>query len=91
MVEPGDDLKAVFDKALKDAKKLNHEYITLEHILFAMLCEEKFVNVINGYGADAILMKKDLENYLKTKCTDITLESTDKRFKPKKHKVLNVC
>ena len=84
MVEPGDDLKAVFDKALKDAKKLNHEYITLEHILFAMLCEEKFVNVINGYGADAILMKKDLENYLKTKCTDITLESTDKRFKPKK-------
>ena len=65
MVEPGDDLKAVFDKALKDAKNLKHEYITLEHILFAMLCEEKFVNVVNGFGADAILMRKDLETILR--------------------------
>ena len=84
MVEPGDDLKAVFDKALKDAKNLKHEYITLEHILFAMLCEEKFVNVVNGFGADAILMKKDLENYLKNKCKDIILENPDPKYKPKK-------
>jgi ATP-dependent Clp protease ATP-binding subunit ClpA len=84
MVEPGDDLKAVFDKALKDAKNLKHEYITLEHILFAMLCEEKFVNVVNGFGADAILMKKDLENYLKNKCKDIILENADTKYKPKK-------
>jgi len=84
MVEPGDDLKAVFDKALKDAKNLKHEYITLEHILFAMLCEEKFVNVVNGFGADAILMKKDLENYLKNKCKDIILENADPKYKPKK-------
>ena len=29
MVEPGEELKLVFDKAITDAKKLKHEYITI--------------------------------------------------------------
>ena len=29
MVEPSDELQVVFEKAIKDAKKLHHEYITL--------------------------------------------------------------
>ena len=40
MVEPGEELKLVFDKAIIDAKKLKHEYITIEHILFSMMCSE---------------------------------------------------
>ena len=46
MVEPSQDLQLVFDKAIKDAKKLYHEYVTLEHLLFAMLCEENFGNML---------------------------------------------
>ena len=38
MVEPNDDLQTVFDKAVSVAKKLKHEYVTLEHLLYAMLC-----------------------------------------------------
>ena len=38
MVEPSDELQVVFEKAIKDAKKLRHEYVTLEHLFFAMLC-----------------------------------------------------
>ena len=41
MVEPSDELQSVFDKSVSDAKKLNHEYVTLEHVLFAMLCSDK--------------------------------------------------
>ena len=37
MVEPSDNLQAVFEKALETAKKLHHEYLTIEHLLFAML------------------------------------------------------
>ena len=33
MVEPSKELQLVFDKAINDAKKLNHEYVTLEHVL----------------------------------------------------------
>jgi ATP-dependent Clp protease ATP-binding subunit ClpA len=82
MVEPGEELKLVFEKALKDAKKLKHEYVTIEHLLFAMLCEEKFETVVNGYGSDVEFIKKNLENHLKTNCEDLITE--EPRYKPKK-------
>ena len=37
MVEPSKTLQAVFDKVVKDAIKLRHEYVTLEHLLYACL------------------------------------------------------
>jgi len=82
MVEPSKELQAVFDKAVNDAKKLQHEYITLEHLLFAMLCEETFGTLITGYGADTEHMRKELEHYLKTNLNDIKIE--EKKYKPKK-------
>jgi ATP-dependent Clp protease ATP-binding subunit ClpA len=82
MVEPSKELQAVFDKAVTDAKKLQHEYVTLEHLLYAMLCEDTFSKLVNGYGADVELMKKELENFLKTKLDDIKIEID--KFKPKK-------
>jgi len=81
MVEPSENLKLVFDKALDVAKKLQHEYLTIEHLLFAMLCEESFFNCVQGYGADPDYIKKNLEHYLKTKLTDIVVQET---MKPKK-------
>jgi len=82
MVEPSKELQAVFDKAVNDAKKLQHEYITLEHLLFSMLCEETFGTLITGYGADAEHMRKELESYLTTNLNDIKIE--EKKYKPKK-------
>ena len=82
MVEPGEELKLVFEKAVRDARKLRHEYVTIEHLLFAMLCEEKFDTIVNGYGVDPDFIKKNLENHLKTNCDELIVD-TDK-FKPKK-------
>jgi ATP-dependent Clp protease ATP-binding subunit ClpA len=82
MVEPSNELQLVFEKAIDVAKKLRHEYLTLEHLLFAMLCEESFHKCVTGYGADADFVKKSLEHHLKTKLQDITLEVEG--AKPKK-------
>ena len=81
MVEPSNELQLVFEKAIDVAKKLKHEYLTLEHLLFAMLCEESFYKCVNGYGADAEYLKKTLEHYLKTKLTEIICEE---EVKPRK-------
>ena len=75
MVEPSTELQMVFDKAIDVAKKLNHEYITLEHLCFAMLCEDSFSKCITGFGADADYIRKNLEHYLKTKLTEIIIET----------------
>jgi len=82
MVEPSETLQVVFEKAIKDAKKLSHEYVTVEHLLFAMLCEENFINVIKGYGADLDYLKQNLEHHLKNNCDELKI--TDSKFKPKK-------
>ena len=80
MVEPSKELQLVFEKAITDAKKLQHEYVTLEHLLFAMLCEENFEKMVEGYGADPLFVKKNLENHL------LNLEEIklDESVKPKK-------
>ena len=82
MVEPSEDLKLVFEKSIKDARKLNHEYVTVEHLLFAMLCEEKFETLMEGYGVDPKFVKTNLENHLKTGCDEIVTD--EKNYKPKK-------
>ena len=82
MVEPSATLQLVFEKSIKDAKKLQHEYVTLEHLVFAMLCEENFYNVVSGFGADIDYIKSNLEHYLKNNLDEIKTEAT--KYKPKK-------
>ena len=82
MVEPSKELQLVFDKSIKDAQKLQHEYVTLEHLLYAMFCEENFLNVVTMFGADVEYIKANLEHHLKTQCDEIKTE--EEKFKPKK-------
>ena len=82
MVEPSEALQLVFDKAMKDAKKLKHEYVTIEHLLYAMLCEQELAKALKGFGADLDYIKTNLEHHLKTNCDELKMEVT--KFKPKK-------
>ena len=82
MVEPSESLKLVFEKSIKDARKLKHEYVTVEHLLFAMLCEETFEKLVEGYGIDPKFVKTNLENHLKNHCEEIMIDND--KHKPKK-------
>ena len=82
MVEPSEELQVVFDKAIKDAKALKHEYVTLEHLLFAMLASQNFQKILEGYGVNVDRLQADAMDYLKTKLDDIVV--SDVNYKPKK-------
>ena len=82
MVEPSDNLQVVFEKAIDTAKKLHHEYLTIEHLLYAMLMEDTFTTTVQGYGANVGTLKSNLADYLQHKCAEITV--TDVVVKPKK-------
>ena len=84
MVEPSAELQAVFDKAVKDAKKLRHEYVTLEHLLFSMMCSDSFNSLLQGFGANIDYLKSNLEHYLKNSLDEITREEDTQKFKPRK-------
>ena len=89
MVEPSEELQLVFDKAVKDAKALKHEYVTLEHLLFAMLCSENFYNLVKGASADVDYIKTNLEHYLKNNLEEIKTEA--EKYKPKKTQSVERC
>ena len=82
MVEPSKELQLVFDKAVKDAAKLQHEYVTLEHLLFAMMCSDNFYTLVKGFGADVEYIKSNLEHFLKNNLQDI--KTDQEKYKPKK-------
>ena len=82
MVEPSKELQLVFDKAIKDAKNLKHEYVTLEHLVYAIFCEENFCQYVSSFGANIDYIKSNLELYLKNDLDDIKVEI--KKYKPKK-------
>jgi ATP-dependent Clp protease ATP-binding subunit ClpA len=82
MVEPSDNLQAVFERAIDTAKKLHHEYLTIEHLLFAMLTDDSFSAAVTGFGKDIESLKQSLQDFLQNKCGEITVP--DVVVKPKK-------
>jgi ATP-dependent Clp protease ATP-binding subunit ClpA len=82
MVEPSDNLQAVFERAIDTAKKLHHEYLTIEHLLCAMLMEDSFVACLQEFGANPENLKNQLLDYLQNKCGEITV--ADVVIKPRK-------
>ena len=91
MVEPSKDLQLVFDKAVKDAFNLKHEYVTLEHLLFAMLCSDNFYGLVKDFGVDPEYLKSNLEHHLKVGCDKIKVAEDMGKYKPKKTATVERC
>lgn len=79
MLEPNQDLAAIFERSVKIAVKYRHEYITLEHFLYSLIIDKKFEQVLNEFGADMPVLKSSLENYIENSLTDIQVETLDNR------------
>ena len=82
MLEPSPKLQKVFDRAVNVAKKLNHEYVTLEHIVYSITLENESFQLLTDYGADANYIKSNLDHFLKNQLKDISNLPADAR--PKK-------
>ncbi|MFW6046493.1 MAG: AAA family ATPase [Candidatus Woesearchaeota archaeon] len=82
MVEPTDELRVVFDKAVSDAQMLKHEYVTTEHFAFAMLCTNTLHTLLKKLNVDAEPIKTKLNNYIVEECQDLVLDKD--KVRPKK-------
>ncbi len=94
MIEPSSQLQAIFEFSVETAKKLRHEYITIEHIVYGILCEQESFDMIKTFGADADFIKTNLEHFLKNNLNDI-VSAGQGAVKPRKtnsvERVLNRC
>ena len=95
MIEPSQSLQNIFESSVNTAKELHHEYITIEHIVYGILCDTESYTLLESFGADAKFIKANLEHYLKNNLNDIKLNKPSADFKPKKtnsvERVLNRC
>ena len=60
----GRKAEAVLNRAVRYAVDHEHEYFTLEHVLWALLSEEAITETIEACGADPIQIQKEIEEYL---------------------------
>jgi ATP-dependent Clp protease ATP-binding subunit ClpA len=93
VIEPSKHLQDIFENSINLAKGLGHEYITIEHIVYAMISDQETYTLLESFGADAAFVKTNLDHYLKNNLNDI--KTTEKNYKPKKtnsvERVLNRC
>lgn len=57
------ELELTIEAAIRDAGERRHEYLTVEHILFAVLHTEKGVEVIGNCGGNPARLKRSLEEF----------------------------
>ncbi len=58
------ELNAVFQKALTYAKDQHHEYLTIEHVFFALLGSDEGVRILKECGGDVQSMRESLAAFL---------------------------
>jgi len=58
------ELQKTINRALEEATKRRHEYLTLEHLLYALLEEKTGLDVIRNCGGNPDQLKKELEQFL---------------------------
>ena len=93
MIQPSDRLQAVFEHAVEIAKTLEHEYVTIEHLLFSITLDDSSYKSLAEYGADVDSLKLNLKNFLENNLNDI--KNLSANAKPRKttsvERVLNRC
>ena len=73
MIQPNPEIEVIVNNASESAKNLNHEYVTVEHLLLAITQHEPFGELLSNFGADLPGLQKDLTEYLNTQ-TYLTTE-----------------
>jgi len=65
------ELSATLGFAVREAKKRRHEYVCIEHVLFAILHDPAGIDIIENCGGDVDNLKIDLEGYFTEKMESV--------------------
>src|ERR671938_1914253 len=69
------ELQETLNFAAMEAIKRRHEYVTLEHLLYALLHESTAAKVVRQCGGDANALTKELEQFFEEKMESVPASS----------------
>jgi len=70
------EVQETFSKAIHEAQKRRHEYLTSEHILYAISCHQSGQIIINACGGNPFHLQKLLEDFFETHLSGIEGEDS---------------
>ncbi|MEM6999661.1 MAG: ATP-dependent Clp protease ATP-binding subunit ClpA [Pseudomonadota bacterium] len=76
------DLEATLNEAFRAAKNKRHEFMTVEHLLLALLDNDIAVNVLIKIGAQLDKLRADLESYVDTTTPLIPAGDSERETQP---------
>ena len=72
------ELEQTLNDAFKDARSKRHEFMTVEHLLLALLTNNAASNVLHACGADISKLRKDLDEFVES-TTPLIPEADEER------------
>jgi len=76
------DLELTLNLAFTDAREKRHEYMTVEHLLLALLDNANAVTVLRACGADIEMLHRQLASFIEETSHIIPLEAGDVETQP---------
>jgi len=76
------DLEVTLNLAFKDARAKRHEFMTVEHLLLALLDNSVALDVLKAVGADVDRLRKDLSEFIETTTPLIPAGDTQRETQP---------
>ena len=64
MLETNPEIQSIIESATLKAAEKNHEYVTLEHLVLAMLTHAPFNSIVTKFGCDTDKLISEVEDYL---------------------------
>jgi ATP-dependent Clp protease ATP-binding subunit ClpA len=82
MIQTNPEIETVIQLATDSAKRHRHEYVTLEHLLYALVTYKPFNKLLEKFGTDVDGLASDLETYNATR--ENCLVDGDEDYTPRK-------
>ncbi len=76
------DLEISLNLAFRQAKESRHEFMTVEHLLLALLDNPSSIEVLNACGADLKALRKSLLDFINETTPMIPLDETERETQP---------
>ncbi len=76
------DLELTLNLAFRDARAKRHEFMTVEHLLLALLDNETALQVLKSCGADLNALRRDLAHFIEETTPLIPVHDTHKETQP---------
>lgn len=70
------ELEFTLNLAFKEAREKNHEFMTVEHLLYALLGNPSAVEVLRACGVDLESLKQDVGTFLEETTPRLSAEDT---------------